>query len=85
MPRWKITEHGVPHITAREMEVLTLYAHGLICKEIARQLEISPRTVDNLGTQVKQRIGARTMVHAVAIAMHAGLLQFDPDSVVVDG
>lgn len=75
---------GIPTLTPRQTEIITLYAKGLFCKEISRELGISYRTVEVLMLQAKLRIGARSTSHAVAIAVYFGLVQFDPNSMGVE-
>jgi FixJ family two-component response regulator len=46
-------------LSARQRQVMELAANGLSSKEIARQLEISAKTVENHRAWVMERIGAR--------------------------
>lgn len=56
-------------LTNREIQVLRLAAGGYRRADIARRLEISPRTVDHLTERALGRLGARTVAQAVAQAM----------------
>ena len=47
-----------PLIAPRELEILRLVADGLTDKEIAGQLHISPRTVQNHLTRIREKTGA---------------------------
>ena len=48
----------VKQLTGREMEVMRLVTAGLSNKEIARQLEISPRTVEKYRARVMEKMRA---------------------------
>jgi DNA-binding NarL/FixJ family response regulator len=62
-----------PQLTAREEEVLTLLAHGLPNKLIARRLAISERTVKGHLTHVFERIGVTDRTQAALWARERGL------------
>ncbi len=61
-------------LTAREREVLRLVAAGLQNKQIARELQISERTVKYHVTAIMTRLDADNRAQAVAIATSRGLL-----------
>jgi non-specific serine/threonine protein kinase len=66
-----------PHqspLTAREQEVLQLVAQGLPNKAIARQLVISPSTVNYHLTSIFHKLGVDTRAQAVAVAAQRALL-----------
>ncbi|MBK1722009.1 response regulator transcription factor [Thiocystis violacea] len=48
-------------LTPREHEVLTLTTQGLTNKDIARQLGISPRTVENHRARMMEKMGAANL------------------------
>jgi FixJ family two-component response regulator len=60
-------------ISAREREVLEGLLAGGTNKTIARDLGISPRTVEFHRAHVMERLGARTLPEAVLVAAAAGL------------
>ncbi len=64
---------GRPQLTAREVEVLTLVRDGLANKQIARQLEISERTVKAHLTSAFSRIGVSDRTQAALWAQRNGL------------
>ena len=64
---------GRPQLTAREVEVLTLVRDGLANKQIARQLEISERTVKAHLTSAFSRIGVTDRTQAALWAQRNGL------------
>jgi two-component system response regulator FixJ len=56
-------------LSLRQRQVMELAAAGLSNKEIASQLKISPKTVQNHRAWVMERIGARNIAELVRIAM----------------
>ena len=63
----------VAGMSPREREVLEALLAGGTNKTIARDLGISPRTVEFHRAHVMERLGARTVPDAVLIAAAAGL------------
>ena len=47
-------------LSQRERQILDCMTEGLITKEIAKRLDISPRTVDVHRSQIKQKLGLRS-------------------------
>jgi HD-GYP domain-containing protein (c-di-GMP phosphodiesterase class II) len=70
---------GPAGLTAREIDVLQCLARGLPDKEIARRLEISPKTVGNHIEHVYTKIGATNRTAASLYAMRHGLFPDDTD------
>jgi pimeloyl-ACP methyl ester carboxylesterase len=64
----------VPQLTARQREVLLHVARGLGDKEIARALQLSPRTVEMHVARALAALGARNRSEAVSRAHHWKLL-----------
>jgi DNA-binding NarL/FixJ family response regulator len=56
-------------LTSREREVLTVFADGVSPDDIADQLVISPKTVATHIQHVLAKLGVRTRVQAVALAL----------------
>lgn len=61
-------------LSDRQLECLRLVALGLSSPEIGRTLGISPRTVDEYVSDACLKLGARTRVQAIAIAIRTGLI-----------
>lgn len=59
-------------LTQREHQVLTYLAQGRPNKEIARLLELSPRTVEIHRARMMTRLGVRSFAEAVRLAVQAG-------------
>jgi FixJ family two-component response regulator len=58
-------------LSHREREVLDALALGCANKEIARQLQISPRTVEIHRANMMNKLGARHAVQAITLKMEA--------------
>ena len=63
----------IASMSARERQVLEGLLAGGTNKVIARDLGISPRTVERYRASVMERLGARTLPEAVLLAAAAGL------------
>lgn len=61
-------------LTARELEVLRLAAHGAANSEIAETLCLTPGTVKNHLSHILDKLGARDRIHALRLAKEWGLL-----------
>lgn len=64
-----------PVLTEREREVLQLVADGRRPKEVAQQLEISVRTVNNHLAAVYRKLDARGRLDAVLLAARLGIIR----------
>jgi pimeloyl-ACP methyl ester carboxylesterase/DNA-binding CsgD family transcriptional regulator len=65
---------AAPALTERQREVLGRVARGLTDKQIARELQLSPRTVEMHVARAVAALGARNRADAVSRAHQAGLL-----------
>lgn len=61
----------IASLPTRQREVLNLAVSGLSNKEIALQLNISPRTVEGHRAWVMQRLGARNLADLIWMVMNA--------------
>lgn len=66
-------------LTVRETEVLQGIAEGRTSREIAHDLRISPRTVENHRAKVMQKLGLRNQREVVRYALRRRLVALDPD------
>ena len=69
-----VLDEAPPRLSARQLHVLRLLAHGDTTKEIARLLRISADAVDHLVERAAQRMGASHRAQAMVLAMRHGLL-----------
>lgn len=66
---------GQPHaLTAREREVLVLFAQGVRPKQIAARLHVTPQTVGTYRNRLAEKLGVTEHGQIVAAAQAAGLL-----------
>jgi FixJ family two-component response regulator len=63
----------ISHLSPREREVLDWLARGSSNKTIARELEISPRTVEIHRANMMSKLGAKHAAEAVRLRIEAGL------------
>jgi DNA-binding NarL/FixJ family response regulator len=66
--------HDGAGLSRREVEVMRLLAVGRTNREIARELFLSPRTVDAHVRSIFSKLGCRSRVEATARAGELGLL-----------
>ncbi|MEO1017317.1 MAG: HD domain-containing phosphohydrolase [Pseudomonadota bacterium] len=66
-------DHGIPQITARERDVLGLLIRGLTNKAIARDLDLSPKTVSTHLEHIYAKLGVSTRAAAAIKALDRGL------------
>ena len=65
---------GPAGLTAREVEVLGLLAHGLTSTEIAQRLFISAKTVRNHLEHVYLKVGVTNRTGAMLFALERGIV-----------
>jgi DNA-binding NarL/FixJ family response regulator len=61
-------------LTRRETEVLQLIADGLLNKQIAQRLYVSPETVKSCIDNIRLKLDARNRAHAASIGLRHGLI-----------
>ncbi|MCB5175121.1 PAS domain-containing protein [Microvirga lenta] len=71
----ELAKARIAALSAREREVLERLLTGGTNKTIARDLDISPRTVEAHRARIMERLGAQSLPELVQIAMAAGLKQ----------
>jgi LuxR family transcriptional regulator, quorum-sensing system regulator RaiR len=70
----KLQPIGIPALTARELEVLTLVAQGYRAQQICTRLGIAKRTVDAHMQRATFKLGASNSTHAVAMLIANGTI-----------
>jgi DNA-binding NarL/FixJ family response regulator len=68
---------GYESLTSREQQVLRLVAEGRRNKEIARRLDISPRTVEAHRANLMGKLELRTTLDLIRYAARIGLVDMD--------
>jgi DNA-binding NarL/FixJ family response regulator len=71
------TRENPAGLTARELEILPLLAHGLRNSEIAERLVVSKRTVGHHVSAILRKLDAHTRGEAGAKAVRLGLVTQD--------
>ncbi len=66
-------------LTAREIEVLQLLSRAVPAPEIADHLTLSTHTARNHIRSILTKLGARSQLEAVVIAVRAGLVEIESD------
>jgi DNA-binding CsgD family transcriptional regulator len=69
---------AIRHITERQKDCLRLVAQGYTSKEIGRQLDLSPSTVDNHILAATQALGASSRAEAARMLVHSEARQKMP-------
>lgn len=64
-------------LTEREHEILSLVAHGLTSRSVARKLGISTRTVERHRTHLMTKLGVTNVVELVREAVRLRLIEVD--------
>ncbi|MBF0445679.1 MAG: response regulator transcription factor [Magnetococcales bacterium] len=62
-------------LSQRERQVLTAVASGQTNKEIARQLELSPKTVETYRTRIMDKLNVRSIAQLSRFAVKLGLVE----------
>jgi DNA-binding NarL/FixJ family response regulator len=70
-------EPSAPHLTERELEIITALAHGRANKQIARDLSISEKTVRNHISNIYKKLHVYDKLGAVLYAIREGLVDVD--------
>lgn len=65
-------------LTGREREILDMVARGWATKEIARALEVSPRTVETHRANVADKLGTTSVAEMVRIVLAGGAAAHSP-------
>jgi DNA-binding NarL/FixJ family response regulator len=71
----EVAEHSTDDVlTAREVDVLRLIAHGNANKEIAAQFSITEETVKGYVKNILAKLGAKDRTHTVTIGPKRGVI-----------
>jgi DNA-binding NarL/FixJ family response regulator len=65
---------SLPRLSSRETEVLRLVTRGLTTKDIARQLNLGPRTVETFRTRLMRKVRVRNVAELTRYALENSLV-----------
>lgn len=70
-----IIEHSpLEALSSREREILQLVADGKTSREIAKSLDISPKTVDTYRSRLMRKINVENMTGLIKFAILHGII-----------
>ncbi len=72
-----ITDAGYKTLTPREQQITRLLAEGLSTKDIANQLFISPKTVENHRSNIMNKLDLHSTMELVRYAAKLGIIDVD--------
>lgn len=73
----RISDKSYGSLTAREQQVLRMVAEGRSTKDIAADLFISPKTVDNHRANIMEKLNLHNTIDLVRYAAKLGLIDID--------
>jgi DNA-binding NarL/FixJ family response regulator len=72
-----INDAGYDTLTAREQQIMRMLADGFSSKKIAKELFISPKTVENHRTNIMNKLDLHSITELVRYAAKLGLIDVD--------
>ena len=60
-------QEGRQHLSGRELAIIEGMKQGLTSKEIARNLQLSPRTIETYRNRLRAKTGARNALHLISL------------------
>jgi DNA-binding NarL/FixJ family response regulator len=73
----RITDRGYGALTTREQQILRMVAEGRTTKEIATELYISPKTVENHRAKILEKLNLHSTIDLIRYAAKLGLIDVD--------
>jgi DNA-binding NarL/FixJ family response regulator len=73
----KVSDSGYSKLSSREQEIMRLLAEGVIKSDIADQLNISIKTVENHRTNIMRKLDIHSAMELVRYAARLGLIDVD--------
>lgn len=70
----KINTNKTQSLSDREKQILKLIAEGLLAKQVADHLSLSPNTIETVKKNICRKLQAKNTAHAVKIAMEKGYI-----------
>ena len=74
LSRLGVEHRSLADLTVREFEILRMLVEARSTEEIARTLNISPKTVSNCHYQIKKKLGAATDIELVRLAARMNVI-----------
>jgi DNA-binding NarL/FixJ family response regulator len=65
---------AVARLTTSQQRILVLYSEGKLRKQVAAEMDISPRNLDGRRNAILKKLGVRNKIQAVVIAAKGGLV-----------
>lgn len=65
-------------LSTRQIEILQMIANGLSTKQVARELDITQKTVHNHLNTVYRKLDTQSLTHAVLSAVRLGIINLEP-------
>lgn len=65
-------------LSSRQVEILQMIADGLSTKQVARELDITQKTVHNHLNTIYRKLDTQSLTHAVLSAVRRGIIHLDP-------
>jgi LuxR family transcriptional regulator of spore coat protein len=62
------------NLSSREMQVINYTAKGCTAKEIARLIGLEPRTIEMYVSNIRKKLQAKNIAHAIYIASKQNIL-----------
>lgn len=72
--------HDSELLSSRQVEILQMIADGSSTKQVARELDITQKTVHNHLNTIYRRLDTQSLTHAVLSAVRRGIIQLEPTS-----
>jgi len=69
-----------PRLTTQEQDILARSATGWPATAVAEDLGLTPEAVSGVLASIIERVGARTKIEAVMIAVREGLIELPTDA-----
>jgi DNA-binding NarL/FixJ family response regulator len=64
-------------LSPREFDIFSLLANGYTTKQIAEQLHLAYKTVCNHGTNIREKLGVKSIAELTLLAMREGIIKFE--------
>jgi DNA-binding NarL/FixJ family response regulator len=62
-------------VTQEELDVIQMYANGMITKEIAGKLKVTKKAIEHLSYAARKKMNCNTIAHCVATFLRMGKIQ----------